>query len=137
MPSRISSRRSVDIEQCPVFIAARILGKKWAILILQEMMMPEAEDGLRFSEIQRHLDWITPKVLSKRLKELVSEGILNRHVDSSVIPPRVTYTLTDKGLALKEIIVLMQQWGKKHGGDAASACYGMDFTHCRICRRYS
>ena len=136
MATRRRHQTDLAIENCPVFIASRILGKKWAIIILQELMMPEASDGLRFNVIHKHLEWITPKVLSQRLKELVSEGIVHREMDSSTIPPKVTYRLTEKGWALKDILLLMQAWGKKYGGDKAALCHGEDFSYCKICRQY-
>ena len=70
-----------EVEGCPVFVPAQILGKRWAILVLQSLMTPRASNGLRFNELQKDLSWISPKVLTQRLRELEAEGILNRIVD--------------------------------------------------------
>ncbi|MHA2213863.1 MAG: winged helix-turn-helix transcriptional regulator [Candidatus Thorarchaeota archaeon] len=121
---------------CPVFIASQILGKKWSILILQELMLPEAKEGLRFSEMQRDLDWITPKVLSQRLSELKEWGLISRTVDPELIPPSVTYRLTDRGMGLKDAIIAMQNWGRDHGDNTTDDCAGDDFTGCHDCRTH-
>ncbi|UCE10442.1 MAG: helix-turn-helix transcriptional regulator [Candidatus Thorarchaeota archaeon] len=129
-------RTRESVEGCPVFIAAQVLGKKWSILILQEMMFPEAKDGLRFSEIQRDLDWITPKVLSQRLSELKEMGIISRTVDPDMIPPSVTYKLTEKGMGLRDAIVAMQNWGRDHGHEVNDDCEGDNFVGCHDCRAH-
>ena len=130
MPRRIRE----TVERCSVFLASQILGKRWAILVLQELMMPEAKDGLRFNQIQRDLDWITPKVLTTRLRELMKQGIVERRVDASSIPPKVWYKLTENGEALRETITSMQRWGRQVRGDIASACITDDFEGCNACR---
>ncbi len=127
-------RTRESVEGCPVFIASQILGTKWSILILQELMLPEAKEGLRFSEIQRDLDWITPKVLSQRLSELKDRGIISRTVDPEMIPPSVTYRLTERGMGLKDAITAMQNWGRDHGDRTNDECAGDDFSGCHDCR---
>ena len=90
-------RTKEDVEMCPVFAAARILGKKWSILIVQVLLRPESSIGLRFNELHRELSWVSPKVLTQRLQELQENRIITREVDASTIPPAVWYTLTEKG----------------------------------------
>jgi DNA-binding HxlR family transcriptional regulator len=123
-----------EVERCPVFIASQVLGKKWAILVLQELMTPEAQNGLRFNQIQGDLDWITPKVLTQRLRDLMAEDILQRTVDSSTIPPKVWYKLTEKGEGLRDTILSMQKWGRKFGGEITAACIRTNFEGCKACR---
>lgn len=120
---------------CPVFIATNILGKRWTILILQSLMTTPAMNGLRFNEIHKTLDWISAKVLSGRLKELVEEGLVTREVNPEVTPPSVTYTLTNKGEDLRSVLTLMQEWGKKHGGSRAADCLGPGFENCDVCKK--
>ncbi len=124
-----------DVEGCPVYITSQILGKAWTILILQSLMPPFAQGGLRFNQLQKDLSWVSPKILSQRLKELALEGIINRNVDASSIPPKVTYTLTRKGEDLRGVLTMMQGWGKKHGGKHG-ACSGQGFDHCDGCRDF-
>ena len=125
-----------DVEGCPVYITSGILGKKWTILILQTLMAPRARNGLRFNAIQKDLSWISAKMLSQRLSELEEEDILTREVDSSVIPPHVSYTLTSKGEGLRGVLTLMQEWGMKHGGDKTGRCLGQGFDNCDGCRQH-
>ncbi|MFQ5832869.1 MAG: winged helix-turn-helix transcriptional regulator [Candidatus Thorarchaeota archaeon] len=130
---QIPKRSKQDVENCPVFIASNILGKRWTLLILQTLMTHEAAEGLRFGQIQSHLDWVSPKVLTQRLRELEHEMIITREVDASSIPAKVSYSLTNKGQDLRGIIQLMQNWGRKYGGDATAGCLGEDLEHCQSC----
>lgn len=130
----MSVRTKELVENCPVFIASQILGRKWAIIILQELLTPEARAGLRFNQIQKDLDWITPKVLTERLRQFAEQGLLNRTVDASTIPPSVTYKLTEKGEGLREAIVAMQNWGRKFSGRITADCLGPGLDRCQECR---
>lgn len=129
------ARVKKDVEDCPVYITSQVLGKAWTILILQTLMVPSAKGGLRFNQLQKDLGWVSPKILSQRLKDLAREDILQRVVDASSIPPRVTYTLTRKGEDLRGVLTMMQQWGVKHGGTMNEHCKGKGFTHCDGCRK--
>jgi DNA-binding HxlR family transcriptional regulator len=128
------ARSKESVELCPVFAASRILGKRWSILIIQVLLRPEASIGLRFNELQRELSWVSPKILTQRLRELQESGILTRTVDASNIPPAVWYTLTDKGRDMKPILVAMQSWGQKHGGHVVAACERRGFKYCHECQ---
>ncbi|MCQ6525386.1 helix-turn-helix transcriptional regulator, partial [Bacillus paranthracis] len=68
------------------------------------------EGTLRFSDLQKSMDGISPKTLSLRLKELESQGIITRKVYPEV-PPRVEYTLTDKGKQLERIFIELKRFG--------------------------
>jgi DNA-binding HxlR family transcriptional regulator len=131
----MEARSREAVMSCPVFIASSILGKRWTILILQALMTPTAKNGLRFNQIHKTLDWISAKVLSGRLKELVVEGLVTREVNAEVTPPSVTYTLTAKGDDLRGVLTLMQEWGKKHGGSRAQECLGPGFEDCEGCKK--
>jgi len=100
-----------DVERCPVYRTFRIMGKKWTLQILQEFFVNKGVR--RFNEIQGSLYWITPKVLSKRLKEMETEGLIQRKVFSDNIPVRVEYSLTEKGMGLDEVIKKAKDWGMK------------------------
>ena len=129
-PPRIKS----EVEECPVFITSQILGKRWTILVLQSLMTPNAAEGLRFNQIQKDLVWVSPKVLTQRLRELESEEIVTRVVNAKSIPPSVIYTLTLKGEALRGVLTHMQQWGMEYGGRQTTQCIGTGFAHCDGCR---
>ncbi len=88
----MSMRTKESVEMCPVFAASKILGKRWSIIIIQVLLRPEAVIGMRFNELEKELSWISPKVLTQRLRELQENGILKREVDVSSMPPKVWYT---------------------------------------------
>ncbi len=127
-------RTKENVEMCPVFAASRILGKRWSILIIQVLLKPESAIGLRFHELQNELSWISPKVLTQRLRELQESGILSRDVDVSTMPLKAWYTLTEKGRDLGPTLEAMQAWGMKHGGRVAAVCMGKGFEHCHECQ---
>lgn len=129
--NKIRTRDSA--ENCPIFLVARILGKRWAILVLQELIASQNPKGAQFGELQRVISWVSPKVLTERLRELEREGIVRRIVDSSIIPARVHYELTSKGHAFEPILNEMQRWGIKHGGERAVACLGSGTSNCSEC----
>lgn len=130
----MNARSKEAVEMCPVFAASRVLGKRWSILIIQVLLRPEASIGLRFNELHRELSWVSPKILTQRLRELQESGILSRTVDASNIPPAVWYTLTDKGRDLKPTLHAMQAWGQKHGGHVVAVCERKGFKHCHECQ---
>ncbi|MCW2258107.1 DNA-binding HxlR family transcriptional regulator [Providencia alcalifaciens] len=68
---------------------------------------------LRFNEIKQHLLFITPRMLTKQLRELESVGLVNRKIFPEV-PPKVEYSLTEKGQSLKPILLLLKSWGEQH-----------------------
>lgn len=95
-------------ELCPRLSKAMdLIGKRWVGLILYELL-----DGpQRFNQMQADLP-ISGRLLSERLKELEKEGIVNRHVYTE-IPVRVEYSLTEKGMNLKNTIDEIEKWSKE------------------------
>lgn len=67
----------------------------------------------RFGELQRTVVGISQKVLTSNLKELESDGLINRKV-YPVVPPKVEYSLTDLGLSLKPVLDSMIAWGNEN-----------------------
>jgi DNA-binding HxlR family transcriptional regulator len=78
---------------------AKIIGSKWTIQILNSLLYGTK----RFGEIEKSLKNINPKTLSKRLQTLEKEGYIIRKAYPEV-PPRVEYTLTEKGKIFKSVI---------------------------------
>lgn len=106
-----TSRRDTDVGTadslgCPVARTARVIGNRWTPLIVRDL----AHGSLRFSELQRSLTGISPKTLSERLKRLEEARVISRRCFAEV-PPRVEYTLTDKGFALLPVIDSMREFG--------------------------
>ena len=93
---------------CPVCRTADIVCGKWTLLLVREL----AEGCSRFCELERSLAGISPRTLSLRLRALEEEGIVARATFPAV-PPRVEYSLTEKGLALIPIIDDMREYGER------------------------
>ncbi len=107
----MTSQPDTDVESadslgCPVARTARVIGNRWTPLIVRDL----AHGSLRFSELQRSLTGISPKTLSERLKRLEEARVISRRCFAEV-PPRVEYTLTDKGFALLPVIDSMREFG--------------------------
>lgn len=95
--------------ECPIARTAELVGDTWTILIVRDLM----SGARRFGQLQESLGSVSPKTLSQRLKLLESAQILTRHAYAE-IPPRVEYSLTEKGRALVTIIEAMREFGEKH-----------------------
>ena len=89
--------------------ALYVLNGKWKILVIIAL----SEGPKRFKEIERSIEGITPKVLSKELRDLELNEFVERKVYDS-IPVKVTYELTPYSDSLKEIIQALVIWGQKH-----------------------
>lgn len=92
---------------CVIGKALNIIGTKWTFLIVRDLLI---EHTLRFSELLKSLDGISPKTLSLRLKELEDQGIVSRTVYPEV-PPRVEYSITEKGKLLEPIFIELKRFG--------------------------
>jgi DNA-binding HxlR family transcriptional regulator len=97
----------VPNSDCPVCRTADIVCGKWTLLVIRDL----AEGRARFCELERSLEGISPRTLSLRLRALEEEGIVARQTFPEV-PPRVEYTLTDKGRALVPLIDSMRVYGR-------------------------
>ena len=86
-----------------------VIGGKWKILIVWNLK----GKTLRYNEIKRCIEGITHKMLAQKLRELESDGIINRKV-YAVVPPKVEYSLTDHGISLIPILDKMCEWGHLH-----------------------
>jgi DNA-binding HxlR family transcriptional regulator len=95
-------------ESCPVCRTADIVCGKWTLLLVREL----AEGCSRFCELERSLVGISPRTLSLRLRALEEEGMVERQTFPAV-PPRVEYSLTEKGRALIPIIDDMRTYGER------------------------
>lgn len=99
---------AIDNEHCPVCRTAEVISGKWTLLIIRDL----ASGSLRFCELERSLEGISPRTLSLRLRTLEAEGIVERTTFPEV-PPRVTYGLTDKGSDLVPLIEDMRRYGTR------------------------
>ncbi len=94
---------------CPVETTLLLIGDKWKVLILRDLI----EGTKRFGELKKSIGIITQKVLTQNLRTMEDDGLLTRKVYAEV-PPRVEYTLTDLGYTLKPILDTMEEWGKQY-----------------------
>lgn len=96
--------------ECPIIYTLAVVGGKWRWLIICKL----SENGiLRYGELKRTLPPITHKMLSQELKELEAEKLIHRE-EYHQIPPKVEYSLTQKGKTLLPILDLMSKWGTEN-----------------------
>ena len=99
-----------DLINCPAERAIYFLGGKWKIRILFTLYNSKK---VRFNELKKVLKTITQQMLSKQLKELETDGIVNRKVHK-VVPPKVEYSLTEFGLSVIPILKSFSDWNRKN-----------------------
>ena len=96
----------INLPECPVATTVQIIGSKWKLLILRNLMARP----WRFNELKRSLGGVSQKVLTDALRTLEADGIVVRTVYPEV-PPRVEYALTELGETLRPILKTMEHWG--------------------------
>lgn len=92
-------------KNCSFEKTLKIIGSRWTMHILHLLM----GGPRRFGQLQETLRPISPKTLSIRLKELEKQGIIKKKIYAQV-PPKVEYSLTQKGLSLQKIFMLISKW---------------------------
>ncbi len=100
--------------ECKIFIrpvrdVIDLIGGKWRLPIVISLSFGNS----RFNELERQIEGITPRMLSKELKDLEINGLIKRTVTPTT-PVTVTYSLTDYGKSLDEVIEVMRAWGTEH-----------------------
>ena len=123
------SRETMN-EDCTVYKTMEFISKKWSLIILLELFKGTTESK-RYSEIKNHLDDITPKVLSTRLKELQQEGLIKRTVDTSTVPVKTYYTLTQSGKEFIPVISDIKKWALKWKPHQ-ELCETIDCKNCTL-----
>lgn len=93
---------------CPVEKTLNIIGKKWAVLIIRDLLLGKK----RFGQLLSSLSGISPRTLSSRLDDLEENGIITKKVFAE-IPLHVEYSLTKQGKDLHFILDQMGKWGAK------------------------
>ena len=100
------SEEKKQLPACPVETTLMLIGDKWKVLILRDLM-----DGTkRFGELKKSIGTVSQKVLTAQLRDMEVKGLLKRKVYAEV-PPRVEYTLTETGYSLKPVLDAMWAWG--------------------------
>ncbi|MBW6409086.1 winged helix-turn-helix transcriptional regulator [Clostridium weizhouense] len=97
---------SKELPDCPVEITLQLIGDRWKVLIIRDLMTGTK----RFGELKKSIGNITQKVLTSNLRAMEESGLLTRKVYAQV-PPKVEYTLTDTGYSLESVLNAMIKWG--------------------------
>lgn len=98
-----------DLPKCPIETTLKMLGCKWKVLIIRELL----SGTKRFGELKKSVVGITQKVLTSKLREMEELGLLERKIYPQ-IPPKVEYTLTDIGYSLRPVLESLKSWGKDY-----------------------
>lgn len=132
------AERDPDDTLCPVAHTAGLVGDRWSILIVRELLLGQS----RFQDLQAQTG-ATSQMLAARLKRLEADGLVERRAYTQR-PPRYEYRLTPKGAELKGVILALRSWGerwcKPQGGTPATRMFhracetelDLDGT-CRTC----
>ena len=96
----------MELPACPVETTLMLIGDKWKVLILRDLM----GGTKRFGELKKSIGTVSQKVLTTQLRDMEEKGLLTRKVYAEV-PPRVEYTLTETGYSLKPVLDAMWAWG--------------------------
>ncbi|MDO4536424.1 MAG: helix-turn-helix domain-containing protein [Clostridium perfringens] len=94
---------------CPILYALDIVGQKWKLPIMWYLFKNEST---RYNELKRSVKGITNMMLTKSLKELEERGLVIRK-QYDIIPPRVEYSLTERGKALLPTLDALYDWGEE------------------------
>ena len=98
---------SEKLPACPVETTLSLIGDKWKVLILRDLLPSKK----RFGELKKSLGTVSQKVLTAQLRDMEADGLVHREVYAEV-PPKVEYSLTELGMSLKPILDSMLTWGE-------------------------
>lgn len=98
-----------NLTSCPVETTLNIIGNKWKVLILRDLM----SGTKRFGELKKSIGTVSQKVLTAQLRDMEADGLLTRTVYPEV-PPRVEYKLTDLGKSLQPVLDSLRDWGEEY-----------------------
>ena len=98
-----------SLPACPVETTLTLIGDKWKVLILRDLMTGTK----RFGELKKSVGNVSQKVLTVQLRNMEQSGLLTRKVYAEV-PPRVEYSLTETGKSLEPILDAMRVWGEDY-----------------------
>lgn len=97
---------------CPATVTLDLIANKWAVKILYALSQAEKQT-LRFGQIQKSLNNITQRELTKHLREFEKAGLLTR-IAYAEVPPRVEYTLTELGMSLRAPVDTLTEWAEQN-----------------------
>ena len=98
-----------ELPACPVETTLTLIGDKWKVLILRDLITGTK----RFGELKKSIGSVSQKVLTAQLRDMEESGLVIRKVYAEV-PPRVEYTLTELGYSLKPVLDALWNWGEEY-----------------------
>ncbi len=109
----MSSDRLTNYENCSIWNALEIIRPKWAIQIILELMV-SPDGSLAFSDFEKLIPDINPRMLSKRLNSLDDHGVIEKFVEDPSKPKKVRYRLTKSGKAFVNVILALRTWSVEY-----------------------
>lgn len=107
------NEKTKDLPACPVETTLTLIGNKWKVLIIRDLL----QGTKRFGELKKSIGSVSQKVLTSQLRAMEEDGLIHREVYAEV-PPRVEYSLTELGWSLKPILDAMVNWGNNYKNQA-------------------
>ena len=108
------SERIDVLPACPVETTLILIGDKWKVLILRDLL----QGTRRFGELKKSIGSVSQKVLTAKLRDMEENGLVHREVYAEV-PPKVEYSLTELGQSLRPILDELWKWGEEYKKGAA------------------
>ena len=108
------NEKTKELPACPVETTLTLIGDKWKVLILRDLM----PGPKRFGELKKSIGTVSQNVLTAQLRDMEANGLVHREVYAEV-PPRVEYSLTELGQSLKPILDVMWNWGEDYKNNVA------------------
>ncbi len=103
----MNGQKTAALPACPVETTLMLIGDKWEVLILRDLLTGTK----RFGELKKSIGGVSQKVLTAKLREMEENGLVSRKVYAEV-PPRVEYSLTALGRSLEPVLDAMRLWGE-------------------------
>ncbi len=100
------------LPRCPVETTLLLIGDKWKVMILRDLMTGTK----RFGALRKSIPAISQKMLTQQLRAMEADGLVHREVYAEV-PPRVEYSLTETGASLRPVLDAMSVWGRQYQRD--------------------
>ena len=98
-----------ELKSCPIETTFRIIGKRWTVLIIREIL----RGNTQFNRFMENIEGISPKVLTERLRELERVGIIKRNI-ATEYPVRIEYILTDMGKGFEPVLLSAATFSMKY-----------------------
>lgn len=115
------------MEKCVLTKTLNLIGKKWTLLVLFELYKGE-DNWKRFNYLKKRLKGITPKMISARLKELESFGLIKKRINKKFSPIGMEYCLANRGKSFIKVIFEIKEWVLEK--NSKKDCCNRDCRYC-------